>query len=374
MRVCLMANTSWYLFNFRASTIRRLVELGHEIYVISPKDRYSKHLVDLGCILHHLDFSVEGMNLVFEARTVISTSSILRKIKPDVLLTFTPKANIYGGLAAGFLGISYITNISGVGSKFYANILLRLILQIMYFFALKNSRHVFFQNSEDLDTFVSRKLISRNKCSLIMGSGVDIDQFSYVPGQRFTPMVFLFVGRLILEKGLTLLVEAAQVVRHTTALDFQIRVVGKLAPDRTNSISLTDLKIWEEMGLIDFIGETDNVAEELHKCDCLILPTFYGEGMPKSILEAASCGKPVITTKIAGCREAVIDRNTGFLCEPRDIDSLVECIIRFCEMTESQYQDMAREARCRAEQEFSDEANISAYLLEMEKIQVVNPY
>ncbi|MBU0539249.1 MAG: glycosyltransferase family 4 protein [Gammaproteobacteria bacterium] len=369
MKICLTANTSWYLYNFRATTISALIEQGHELISIAPEDSFSSKLSEMRCRQISLDIDSNGKGIFENISVIVKYISILRREAPDVVVSFTPKANILGGVAARYLGIPLIPNISGVGSQFNKSLYMHFLLKILYRISLRRSRTVFFQNEEDLTKFVEKRIVKKRQAKRLLGSGVDIHQFKFSPLPVDSgPITFLFVGRLLWDKGLRHFVEAAEVISIKYGKGVRFSIVGIDVPDNPNAVSCDVLKEWRSCEFIEYKGSSERVYDDIGKCSCVVMPSFYGEGVPKTLLEAASCGRPAITTDVPGCRDAIIDRKTGFLCAPQSTESLIAAVSKFLDISSKERQSMGNEARALAEAQFSDRSNIESYIFEIDQI------
>lgn len=354
------ANTGWYLCNFRASTIRALIENGIEVLAVCPHDECTRALEELGARHQAVTLSRGGTNPITECRAVASFLMTFMKERPDAVLSFTPKPNIYAGLAAAMLGIPVINNISGVGYLFGRRTLTALILGFLYRISLRPSFTVFFQNAEDLRRFHSRGYVAREQARRLWGSGVPLDQFSYCPRPPDGVVRCLFVGRLLRDKGIEHFVEAATILRKESDA-FAFSVLGPLDPENPSGITSETLETWIRKGDVEYLGVTDEVHRVLPHYDLVILPSLYGEGMPRSLLEAAAAGKIIVTSDHPGCRDAV-SHESGLLLEDVSAAGIVGALRRFSSLSPDERASMARAARRLAEDRFSEEANIAEYL------------
>ena len=225
-------------------------------------------------------------------------------------------------MAAGSLGIPAINNISGLGAVFVRRGLLRQLVERLYRFALRRSVTVFFQNRDDLQLFVDRRIVTPAQAKLLPGSGVDLAHFTPAPLPAEGAVTFLLAARLLWDKGVGEFVEAARRLRRDFP-DARFRILGNVERKSAAAVPLSKLQEWSGEGVIDYLGSADDVRPALAAADCIVLPSYYREGVPRVLLEAAAMGIPVITTDMPGCREAVEDGATGLLCEPRSVNSLV---------------------------------------------------
>jgi glycosyltransferase involved in cell wall biosynthesis len=362
-RIVFSANTSWYLHNFRKNTISRVLQLGHEVYCLAPKDNYSIKLQELGATYVDISLDKGGRNPFHDLRTIISIFFKIRNISPDLIFTFTPKINIYAALASTiFRSARVIQNISGLGviynedGAFY-----KKIVGWLYMLSFHVSEKIYFQNIEDYERMRRLTNVNPAKLSVIPGSGVDLKRFKYVPQVKSEYTRFLFVGRLIKEKGINFYFEAANIIAHKNS---QVRfgVLGIHDPGKPGSITEEEIDAVRAKAHIDILETSDNVEEIIVNYDCVVLPTFYGEGLPKSLLEAGAIGRPIITTNIAGCSDLVVNGFNGFLVEPKSTKSLCEAIQSFIDMQEEDRLRMGRNARKYVEQRYNEEIVIREYV------------
>lgn len=357
------ANSCWYLYNFRKNTIQTLIGNGHEVACIAPPDQYSMKLSRLGCTTLPLKLSANGVNPIQELKSICQLRKILKDFQPAVLLTFNPKLNIYGGLTAKSLRINQIANISGMGTLNNSHPLKKTLYYGLYKIALKTANHIFFQNERDQDTLCRRNVVDKSRTSRLMGSGVDLQRFTYRPLPPPNPINFVFIGRLIEEKGVRKYVEASIRLKKKYGDKVRFSIVG-IIESSTNKRAITkeELKAWNDNSGIVYCGHSDHIAEILTHEHIVVLPSTYSEGVPKVALEGAAAGRIVITSNISGCRETLVNGVTGFHCDPHSIDSIVNAMERPINMTIPAMQKMGLAARKRTRQLFDERNNIEAYL------------
>ena len=354
------ANTTWYVFNFRARLIRTLLEQGFAVTVVAPADDYVQRVEALGA--KHIDLPMAGgANPIQDAWLIVRFWQLLGRHRPAILLSFTPKPNIYGALTARLRGIPVVANIAGLGQAFANENWLRHMIKWLYRLALRRAP-VFFQNLEDQAQFVTEHLVDRDRTERLPGSGVDTEYFSPRAGRTVLgreknlpiekPFTFLMVGRLLRDKGVAEYVEAARQLRADTD-NVLFHLLGFVDTRHPNGITHNDIQSWERDGIIDYLGHSDDVRTYYAQANCVVLPSYYREGVPRTLLEAASMGLPVITTNTAGCRDAVEDGVTGLLVRPRDVDDLVSKMREMVHMTDYSRQRMGSQGRSRMCRDFS---------------------
>ncbi len=360
-RIAIASNSDWYLYNFRASTIRSLIEQGFEVVAIVPKGTHSDQLSELGANVVHVPLKAAGRNPLEDLRYLNAFRNVLRDKNIKALLCFTPKANIFGGLAARSLHIPYINNIAGLGNQFEKPGMITRVVNFLYQVSQPSAFHIFFQNEQDQATFLTRGYASEHNSSRLMGSGVDLSRFHMAPLPDRPPFRFLFMGRMLVEKGIPELIDVARRLRarHGDKVEFQM--LGYLDWDNPSAISSQQMDDWVSEGIVTYCGTTDDVRPFITNAHAVVLPTYYGEGVPKSLIEALAIGRPVITTDHPGCRDVVSDDN-GILIPARDTDALEAACEAMMASSEADWQDMSNRSRRLAENVFSDTANIEAYL------------
>jgi glycosyltransferase involved in cell wall biosynthesis len=359
--IWIAANTTWNLFNFRRGLIAALLGAGFRVTAFAPEDRYVGHIRALGVRHVHLPLKNSGTNPVKEFFTILKILAILRRDRPALLLTFTPKPNIYASIAAAWLNIPVIANVAGLGRAFVEAGWLKLVSRILYRIALRHPSTVFFQNGEDMALFVSARLVQSDKAALLPGSGVDVQRFRPVDRPLRERFVFLFVGRLLADKGVREFVNAARILR-ADGQTFECRLLGFIDQGNPTAIAQRELQQWEREGVIRYLGSLDDVATALAEADCVVLPSYYREGCPRSLLEAASMAIPLVAADSIGCREVVKDGENGFLCRPRDATDLAAKMQQMITLSPEQRAEMGRKGRMRVEREFDERLVFSKYM------------
>lgn len=330
-KIVIVSHYAPSLVNFRGELIKTLVAGGHQVTALGPEEGFEAELKTLGARYRQIPLQRTGMNPLKDIRTFLALVKVLREIKPDVVLSYAIKPVIYGSLAAWLVGVrgvySMITGLGYVfkGESLTQKILFRLV-RPLYKSALSKNRVVFFQNPDDLKLFKELKLISKDqKQVLINGSGVDVERFSYVPAP-VEPLSFLLIARLIWDKGIGEYVEAARSLKKRYP-QVAFKLLGPFDTNPT-AISRRVVEQWEAEGTIEYLGETKDVRSYIAGSSVFVLPS-YREGTPRSVLEAMSMGRPVITTDAPGCRETVQDGVNGFLVPVGDSLSLEKAMEKF---------------------------------------------
>lgn len=358
-KILLVANTGWYLYNFRLPLARRLRHEGFDVVLVSPSDSYVERLRSEGFEHRSLcKLSRRGINPAGESLAVAELVELYWREKPRAVHHFTIKCVLYGTIAAKLSGVRSVVNaVTGLGHIFLgkrmATRLLRPPVRWLYRRILKARRaHVVFQNPDDLDAFVQQGLVAPDKTVIIRSSGVDVSRFTPRPSSpeldaSKVPVV-LFAGRLLTEKGIHDYVQAARLVKQQVDVCFQ--VAGDQDAGNPSSISDATLDSWRLEGAVDLLGHVDEIDEVIALADIVVLPS-YREGTPRVLLEAAAMGKPLVATDVPGCREVVQDNVNGLLVRVQDPSALAQALLDLLKQPE-RADEMGRAGRLMVEEEF----------------------
>jgi len=367
MKVLIALNTTWNLVNFRAGLIKAFVARGYEVVGVAPVDHYVSELEKLGCRHVPVIMDNQGTSPVNDFRLFLEFVGVLRREKPDVVLAYTVKPNVYGSLAAHLLGIPVLNNIAGLGSVFIRHSLLTRLVKGLYALALSRSSKVFFQNREDREQFIVDGLVREGCTDVLPGSGIDLEKFSYTPHSLgdVRPFRFLLVARMLWDKGVGEFVQAAQVVNRLFP-EVEFCLLGFVDVENPAAISRECVDSWVSEGVIAYLGVSDDVVQEISNADCVVLPSYYPEGTPRSLLEAAAIGRPIITTDTTGCRDVVEDGRNGLLCKLKDAHDLADKMIRMLQLSDNARCAMGKYGRKKMEREYDERIVIEKYLLAVE--------
>jgi glycosyltransferase involved in cell wall biosynthesis len=358
----LAANSAWNIVNFRQPLVTALRDAGWRVVALAPDDGHAAAVVALGAKFQPIPIASSGTSPIADGRLFVEYLGILRKLRPQAFLGFTVKPNIYGSMAAGLLGIRTINNISGLGTAFMAAGPLNRLVSALYRLALRKSHQVFFQNPDDLSLFVGKGLVRPGQAALVPGSGIDLDHFRPLPEATDSqlPFRFLFVGRLLRDKGLLEYAEAARLLRPAWP-DAEFAILGFAGSDNRSAVPIAEVERWQSEGIVKYLGDTDDVRPFLRDADCVVLPS-YREGLPRSLLEAAAMAKPMVATDVPGCRDLVIDGENGLLCEARSPESLAAAMEAMLSLDPAERLAMGGRARERVERQFDQRIVVDAYL------------
>jgi glycosyltransferase involved in cell wall biosynthesis len=366
--VALAANDGWNIVNYRSGLVRALQAAGLRVAVLAPAGAHVDAIRAMGVEFRPVPISARGTSAVDDLRTLVAFRRRLKALRPAAFLGFTSKPNIYGSLAAHSLRIPVINNISGLGSTFTRRTMLTRLVARLYRIALRRSATVFLQNPDDRQLFEDSGIVRRTQTALLPGSGIDLERFAPRESPREDrPFTFLLAARLLWDKGVGEFAEAAARIR-SSGKDARFQVLGIIEPDSRAAVPLAQLETWQREGAIEYLGSSDDVRATIGSADCVVLPSYYREGVPRVLLEAAAMAVPAITTDSPGCREAVDDGVTGLLCQPRSVDSLVAAMERMIATPAEERRRMGRSARAKMEREFAEELVHREYLAALARL------
>ncbi|MEZ8700422.1 glycosyltransferase family 4 protein [Vibrio cyclitrophicus] len=357
--VFLTSNTSWYLYNFRRSTILSLIERGYQPICIAPTDDYSQKLVALGAKFVALGVEGKSTNPLKELFVFFKMIKILKGYKPKFVFNFTIKMNIYVGLCCALLKIPFANNVSGLGTAFLHKGVAYSLAKRLYGLSNYFAKTVFFQNDEDRNLFNTLGLVNKEKTILLPGSGVNVTEYQYKRLSRESrTRTFLMIARVIADKGVREYVEAANAVQQEFP-DTRFILVGDWNISNKSAFDESIINDWQENSAVEFMGHQDDVRSWIYKNDVVVLPS-YREGMPRTILEAASCGRPAIVSDVPGCRHAIVAESTGWLCEVRSSESLATKMKETLLLSTDELEVFGQSARKHIEDNFSDVLVVNA--------------
>ena len=357
--VFLTSNTSWYLYNFRRSTIVSLIERGYQPVCLAPLDDYSEKLVTLGAQFVALGVDGKSTDPFKELFVFFKTIKILKNFKPDFVFNFTIKMNIYVGLCCALLRIPFANNVSGLGTAFLHKGIAYSLAKRLYGLSNHFAKAVFFQNDEDRNLLVKLGLVKKENTILLPGSGVDVLEYQYEKlCQDNQTRTFLMIARVIADKGVREYIEAANAVQKKFP-NTRFILVGDWNISNKSAFDEQTINDWQQNSSVEFLGHQNNVRSWIYKSDVLVLPS-YREGMPRTVLEAASCGRPAIVTDVPGCRHAIIEGATGWLCEVRSSESLAAKMKETLLMSTDELEEFGKRARKNIEDNFSDVLVVNA--------------
>lgn len=362
MKILVLANFGMGLYKFRKELLEELINQNNEVYISLPNDEYVIKLEKLGCKFVETHLDRRGTNPITDVKLLFDYINIMKRIKPDVVLTYTIKPNVYGGIACRITRTPYITNITGLGTSVENKGFIQKITLMLYRLGLKKASCVFFQNETNRKFFNSNRIVKSNT-RLIPGSGVNLEQhnFEEYPEDDIT-IKFLFIGRIMKAKGIEELLQAAKMVKKEYQ-NVQFDVIGVNEEDYHQQLDELN-----KLGTIKYHGQQDEVHSYIKKSHATILPSYH-EGTANVLLESASSGRPVMASRVTGCIETFNESVSGFGFEVMSVDSLVKAIIKFINLPYKQKKEMGIAGRRKMEDEFDRNIVINAYMDEIKLIE-----
>jgi len=352
-KIAVIENGLFSTYTMREGLMMHLLKEGCDVYILTHTNRFVPQVEKMG--LKVINIGSGNLNPVKVSKYIYNLRKALKKIKPDVCLTFSIRPAIWGNLITRQLKIPTITNITGVGPLFISKNIVYRTARTLYRNALSKTKKVFFQNFDDMNLFIERKFVKSSIAERIPGSGIDF--------KKFSPIILKeFIGRLIKDKGIFEYIDAARIIRKK----YPNAVFNVMGPFWTqnlkkNTITHTQLQHWIDEGVIDYLGEKKDVRKFIAEADCIVLPS-YREGTSNTLLEAASMEKPTITTNATGCKEIVSDNVTGFLCNVRDEQDLADKMEKMILLPPEERKEMGKKARQKIIKEYDKQIVIQAYL------------
>lgn len=359
MNILIICNCSTGLEIFRGMLIRELVKKGDSVKAIVPKSSDNKELEaekrikKMHCDIMHVPLDRRGINPLRDFKLLWMFFKIIKRTQPDLVITYTIKPNIYGGFVSKLLKIPYVVNITGLGTAFQSNGILHKMIVIMYKAALKQARIVLLENIENRDAIVESGIVSLSKTHVLAGAGVDLEYFHYLEYPKDDDTIrFLFIGRIMKEKGINELFEVMRRLKKE-GINCELDVLGGFEEDYKEVIEL-----YEREGWLHYKGYQNDVRPYIQRCHCFVLPSWH-EGMANTNLENAASGRPLITSNIHGCLEAVIDGKTGFLVDRNNVDDLYAVMKKFTRISWENRKIMGIEGRKHMEDVFDKKRIVS---------------
>lgn len=366
-RIVVSANSLWNIHNFRRDLIEALDRNGWSVIIAAPATpEECRSWPGPGRVVS-IDICRSGTNPFRDLNLFRRYYQLLCAERPAAYLSWTIKPNLYGGFAAWTAGVPALANVSGLGTAFLSGGLLGRFVSLLYKLAFRRSAVVYFQNVDDRNLFVGERLVRADQARLLPGSGINLKRFAMTALPLGGGIRFLMVARLLGDKGVRDYVEAARLARRIVP-EARFGLLGAIDDGNRTAISAEELGEWVRDGVIDYLGEVSDVRPQLAAATVVVLPS-YREGLPRSLLEGAAMGRPLIATDVPGCRELVEDSVNGFLCLPRDPNSLSAAMIRMAKLDESLRAKMGARSRQVAEARFSDELVTRAYVMALAEIE-----
>ncbi|MHA4847661.1 glycosyltransferase family 4 protein [Flavitalea antarctica] len=350
--IAFVSNSAWSVYNFRLDVIRSLMEAGHDILVIAPDDEYSMELIEAGCRFIPITFNNKTADPVQDYLFYRKLKKLYAENKPDFIFHYVAKPNIYGSLAAAATDIPSVAVITGLGYPFAKRNWLFYVMKGLYKFSLRKAREVWFLNNEDAKIFIAENIVGIAKMKVMPGEGINTTFFSPATKRARNPrFTFIMSTRLLKSKGIMIYADAARILRKKH-YDVDFELLGFFEDHHPDSISETDIEGWQKEKLITYKGFARDVRPYLSAAHCFIFPSFYNEGIPRCLLEAAAMELPVITSAARGCRDVVLNNESGILCKIKDPFDLADKMEKVINMSESERLEMGRQGRAFVIQKF----------------------
>lgn len=363
-------NSTRCFYIFRLPVAKAFHALGYKVYVASPAPfEYYKNEIEKSEI-NHIPYEIGAkFSIVEDLKLFATLYRIYKEIKPQFIVHYTIKPNIYGSIAAKLLRIKSLAVVPGTGSVFQRKGAISKIVELLYHFAFQFPQKVWVLNNDDLNAFLKRRIISQNKIAILPSEGVNSDYFNttavYKKNDKF---VFLYMGRMLREKGVEYLASASVLLKSKGINSFEVHLLGLVDGLSNDVISETEIRNWERKSIVKYLGSVPDVRKNIEDADCIILPSFYGEGVPRSLMEASSMRRAILTTDNVGCRDIVENGVNGILCKSQDIEDLAEKMRYMIELPESELRKMGENGRNIILTKYDESLIVSKYVEEVNRI------
>ena len=344
MRILIATNHSYMFYRFRKELVETLMQ-EHEVILSTPFVGHEDDLQDMGLRCINTEIDRRSINPFKDMKLIKTYRKMLDEIQPDLVITYSIKPNIYMGSACKRAGIPYCTNVQGLGTAFEKPVL-SSVVSVMYRSALKKARTVFFENEENAKFFINRNIISDTQAKVLPGAGINLDEYPYVSMQDDGVCSFLFVGRIMKEKGVDEFFASAKTLKDEFGDKVSFDIVGFYEDAYKETVE----KLVDD-GVVKFHGFQSDVHPFYKKADCIVLPSYH-EGMSNVLLEGAATGRALITSDIPGCHEAVDDGVSGYLCPAQNMEALTNFLRIFASKTQSEQEQMGHCGRALIERKF----------------------
>ena len=364
MKILITGLTDSGMFRVRKELMIALLKKGHEIIVSAPASNIYPQIEKLGCSFIPIDIDANGLNPFKDLLVIIRYGMIIKQVNPDLVLTFTIKPNLYCGLNCKRLNIPLMMNITGFGRALAYPGIKQSFLVNLYRIVAKHVAMIFFQNTSNLNQFKDWHIASENQYCLLPGSGVNLSEYIPSPYPQDTDGIhFLFISRILKEKGIDNYLEAAKIIHQRHPNTF-FHILGQ-----ASGIYLERIEAAHKEGYIINHGRVNNVSDFQKNSHCTVLPSYYPEGVCNVLLEAAASGRPIITCDHPGCRETVDNGKTGYLVKPNNTEDLINKLEDFLSLSNTQREEMGRMGRMKMEREFDRQIVVDAYLKAIQSLQ-----
>lgn len=361
-RILILSNHFVTLYNFRKELIKKLVEDGHEVFISMPKSEENNFFSDMGCKIIETPVDRRGINPIKDIVLILRYIKIMKKVKPDIIFSYTIKPNIYGSIASNLTKNKQINNITGTGATFLKNNVVSMIVKTLYKLSIRRSYKVFFQNKGDKDFFGENRMV-KNNFAILPGSGVNLEEFTLCNLPPTDEINFIFIGRIMRLKGIEEYLECAKEIKLKYP-NTNFYIAGFIEEDKYKEI----IDDYQEKGFINYLGFQKDIKSWIQKCHCTILPSHGGEGVPNVLLESAAMGRVCIASNINGSKDVVEDGVTGYLFETGSARDLIDKVEKFLALDYEAKKKMGLAGRKKVEKEFDRKIVVEAYLKEIDKV------
>lgn len=364
-RILILVNHDLVIYNFRKELVKELISEGFEVYVSSPDGDRIPELITMGCkVIKVKNIERHGKNPFKELKLLSEYKKLIKKLKPLCVLTYTIKPNIFGSIASDSYSIPCLSNITGLGSAVEKRSLLQHITIQLYKYAFRKIHTVFFQNKENMDFFINNKISNLTNYELLPGSGVNLDEFKPLKYPDSGIIKFVFISRIMKEKGIDVFLEAAEYIKKKYP-STEFHICGFCEENYEDKI-----KNYEENNIVIYHGMVKDIPKILSNIHCTVHPTYYPEGLSNVLLESSACARPIITTDRSGCREVVTKKN-GYLIYPNNTESLIEKIEKFIMLSNNEREQMGVLGRQLVEEQFDRKLVVNSYIEKIKEIEAM---
>ena len=360
-KVAILANDTTYTYNLRLALIKELIDKKYEVYIVAEILKFKDELESIGCHLINIDIGRHGTNPLSDLKLMRQYKKILKQIKPDYVLSYNIKPNVYGGMACKSIKTKFMPNITGLGTALEYPGIMQKITILLNKIGLKKASVVFFQNSENMSFFEKHKILSKKtKMVLLPGSGVDLEKHKFINYPNDDNIKFLYIARIMKDKGIDIYLETAKTIKEKYP-NTEFHICGYCDDEKYTQI----LEQYEKKNIIIYHGEQKNMIPFFEMAHCIIHPSYYPEGMSNVLLEAAAHGRPIICTDRSGCRETVDNMKSGFVVPIKNTDKIIESVEKLINMTNNERKQMGLNGRHKIEKEFDRKIVVKKYMEEM---------
>lgn len=357
-------NTTRCFCIFRLPIAKALIENGYRVSILSPNasEEQIEQLKRDG--ITHINYDIKGkFSPLHDLKLLWRFIKLYGEIKPDFIVHYTIKPNIYGSIAAKIKGIQSLSVVPGTGSAFQGGGIISQIVFMLYTFAFLFPKKVWVLNQEDYDAMLSHKIVKKNKIEILPSEGVNVDYFKpQAEYEKHNPFIFLYMGRMLREKGVEYLTKAIRKIKEEGQTNVELHLLGLVDGLTKDVITMDEIKAWEDEGLVRFLGSAQDVRPYIEASDCIALPTFYGEGVPRSLMEACSMSRPILASDNVGCRDVVDNNKNGLLCQSRSVEDLADKMKQLMNMSEAELKALGENGRQKMITEFREEIIVKRYI------------